>query len=108
MDMKLELVPLPVADVDRASGQYATAEYEPSADSRRVVYTLATVATRNPALVLASVPMGLLFALQRRASGGIQAPVLSHLTWSVLMLRFLPPLFRDRPSIAVPAPAEGG
>jgi hypothetical protein len=73
-----------------------------------VVYTLATVATRNPALVLASAPMGLLFALQRRASGGIQAPVLSHLTWSVLMLRFLPPLFRDRTSIAVPTPAESG
>jgi membrane protease YdiL (CAAX protease family) len=71
------------------------------------VYALATVATRNPALVLASLPMGLLFALQRRASGGIQAPVLTHLTWSVLMLRHLPPLFRDRPSIAVPAPAEG-
>ena len=64
-----------------------------------VVYSLATVATRNPALVLASVPMGLLFALQRRASGGIQAPMISHVTWSVLMLRYLPPLFADRPSI---------
>jgi uncharacterized protein len=71
------------------------------------VYTLATVATRNPALVIASVPMGLLFALQRRASGGIQAPILSHVTWSVLMLRFLPPLFQDRPSIQDPRPAEG-
>jgi uncharacterized protein len=70
------------------------------------VYTLATVATRNPALVLASLPMGLLFALQRRASGGIQAPVLAHLTWSVLMLRFLPPLFRDRSSIDLPGAAE--
>jgi membrane protease YdiL (CAAX protease family) len=70
------------------------------------VYTLATVATRNPALVLASVPMGLLFALQRRVTGGIQAPALSHVTWSVLMLRFLPPLFADRPSIDVPRPAE--
>jgi membrane protease YdiL (CAAX protease family) len=70
------------------------------------VYTLATVATRNPALVLASVPMGLLFALQRRASGGIQAPIISHVTWSVLMLRYLPPLFADRPSIDVPRPAE--
>jgi len=58
------------------------------------VYVLATVATRNPALVLASVAMGALFGLQRRASGGIQAPMLTHLTWSVLMLRFLPPLFR--------------
>lgn len=58
------------------------------------VYTLATTATRNPALVLAGGAMGTLFGLQRRASGGIQAPLLTHLTWSVLMLRFLPPLFR--------------
>jgi membrane protease YdiL (CAAX protease family) len=71
-----------------------------------VVYSLATVATRNPALVLASVPMGLLFALQRRASGGIQAPMISHVTWSVLMLRYLPPLFAGHPSIDVPRPAE--
>jgi membrane protease YdiL (CAAX protease family) len=59
------------------------------------VYVLATVATRNPALVLASGVMGTLFGLQRRASGGIQAPLLTHLTWSTLMLRYLPPLFRD-------------
>jgi membrane protease YdiL (CAAX protease family) len=70
------------------------------------VYGLATVATRNPALVLASLPMGLLFALQRRVTGGIQAPALTHLTWSVLMLRYLPPLFADRPSIDVEQPAE--
>ena len=38
--------------------------------------------------------MGALFALQRRVSGGIQAPVITHLTWSALMLRYLPPLFR--------------
>ncbi len=59
-------------------------------------YVLATSATRNPALVLASVVMGALFAAQRRSTGGIQAPLLTHLTWSVLMLRFLPPLFRRR------------
>lgn len=58
------------------------------------VYTLATVSTRNPALVLAAGFMGTLFALQRRASGGLQAPVLTHLTWSTLMVRYLPPLFR--------------
>ena len=58
------------------------------------VYTLATVATRNPALVLAAGVMGSLFGLQRRASGGIQAPLLTHLTWSSLMVRYLPPLFR--------------
>ncbi len=59
------------------------------------VYMLATLATRNPALVLASGVMGALFGLQRRSSGGIQAPMITHLTWSTLMLRYLPPLFRD-------------
>ena len=38
--------------------------------------------------------MGTLFGLQRRASGGIQAPLLTHVTWATLMLRYLPPLFR--------------
>lgn len=66
-------------------------------------YALATVPTRNPALVLAASVMGTLFAAQRRASGGIQAPALTHLTWSVLMLRYLPPLFRqgERPDDAL-------
>lgn len=59
------------------------------------VYALATVTTRNPALVLAAGVMGTLLGAQRRATGGIQAPVLTHLTWSSLMLRYLPPLFRD-------------
>lgn len=58
------------------------------------VYTLATTTTRNPALVLAAAVMGTLFSLQRRASGGLQAPLVTHLTWSALMVRFLPPLFR--------------
>ena len=58
------------------------------------VYTLATASTRNPALVLAAAAMGTVFGLQRRASGGLQAPVLTHLTWSALMVRYLPPLFR--------------
>lgn len=59
------------------------------------VYALATCATRNPALVLASVVMGALFGVQRRATGGIQAPMLTHLTWSTLMLWLLPPLFHE-------------
>ncbi len=56
-------------------------------------YTVATAATRNPALIVAGGVMGLLFGMQRRASGGIQAPMLTHVTWAMLMLRFLPPLF---------------
>jgi membrane protease YdiL (CAAX protease family) len=58
------------------------------------VYSLATTTTRNPSLVLAAAVMGALFAMQRRASGGLQAPLLTHLTWSTLMVRYLPPLFR--------------
>jgi membrane protease YdiL (CAAX protease family) len=64
------------------------------------VYGLATAATRNPALVLASIAMGTLFGLQRRSTGGLQAPVLTHLAWSALMLRYLPPLFTERPEPA--------
>ncbi len=62
--------------------------------SSTAVYALSTTTTRNPALVLAAGVMGTLFGLQRRASRGLQAPVITHLTWSALMVRYLPPLFR--------------
>jgi membrane protease YdiL (CAAX protease family) len=66
-----------------------------AAGARRstAVYVLSTVATRNPALVLASAVMGTLFAWQRHRSGGVQAPVLTHVVWSALMLAFVPRLF---------------
>ena len=70
-----------------------------SPDVDTAIYTLAATATRNPALMLASGTMGALFGLQRRATGGIQAPVLTHLTWSTLMLRFLPALVDDPPPV---------
>jgi uncharacterized protein len=59
-----------------------------------IAYTAATAVTRNPALVLAGAATSVLFGLQRRASGGLLAPALTHLTWSLLMLRYLPPLFQ--------------
>lgn len=74
---------------------YAAAGANHPVAASTAVYTLAAATTRNPALVAASAVMGTLFARQRRATGGIQAPVLTHLTWSTLMLRLLPPLFRD-------------
>ena len=77
------------------------AEMPPAGATRPVlastaIYGLATTATRNPALLLASLPMGLLFAQQRRITGGIQASMLTHVVWSALMLRYLPPLFARR------------
>jgi membrane protease YdiL (CAAX protease family) len=57
------------------------------------VYALTTVTTGNPMLVFAAVLLGLLLGLQRRASGGILGPILTHCTWSLTMLLVLPPVF---------------
>ena len=59
-----------------------------------VAYAATTAATRNPALVLAGIATSALFGLQRRTCGGVVAPALSHVTWSLLMLRYLPPMFQ--------------
>ncbi len=57
------------------------------------LYALATVAGGNPVLVFAAVVVGTVVALERRASGGILAPILTHITWSLSMLFVLPPIF---------------
>ena len=57
------------------------------------VYAVATVATGNPMLVFAAATLGLVLGLQRRASGGVLAPILTHITWSSSMVLILPPLF---------------
>lgn len=58
-----------------------------------LIYTLATVATLNLMLVFAAGTLGLILALERRSSGGILAPIITHVTWSTIMLFMLPPLF---------------
>ena len=58
-----------------------------------VIYSLTTVATGNPLLVFAAVMLGILLGLQRRSSGGILGPILTHCTWSLTMLLVLPPVF---------------
>jgi membrane protease YdiL (CAAX protease family) len=57
-----------------------------------LIYMLVTVATGNPMLVFAALTLGTVLALQRRASGGILAPMLTHVTWSAIMLFALPSL----------------
>lgn len=56
-------------------------------------YAVATAATGNVMLSFAAVILGLLTGLQRRASGGILAPALTHCTWSLAMLLVLPAIF---------------
>ena len=58
-----------------------------------VLYALATVAGGNLVLVFTAAVLGTVVALERRASGGILAPILTHITWSLSMLFVLPPLF---------------
>ncbi|GAB2583661.1 CPBP family intramembrane glutamic endopeptidase [Microlunatus antarcticus] len=59
-----------------------------------LLYALATVAGGNPVLVFAAAILGLVTGLQRRAGGGVLAPILTHVTWSMGMLLVLPHIFR--------------
>jgi membrane protease YdiL (CAAX protease family) len=58
-----------------------------------VAYTIATAATGNVMLAFAAIILGVIVGLQRRASGGILAPILTHCTWSLTMLFALPAIF---------------
>jgi hypothetical protein len=58
-----------------------------------LAYAASTAATGNPALVLAGLVTSVVFGWQRAVTGGVVAPAVTHVTWSMLMLRYLPPLF---------------
>lgn len=55
-----------------------------------VLYIAATVLTGNVMLAFAAAVLGLVTGLQRRATGGVLAPILTHITWSLSMLYVLP------------------
>jgi membrane protease YdiL (CAAX protease family) len=58
-----------------------------------LAYVVATLATGNVMLAFAAILLGAVCGLERRASGGILAPILTHITWSLSMLFLLPLLF---------------
>ena len=58
-----------------------------------LLYAVATYATGNIMLTFAAALLGFVVGLERRASGGIQAPIITHLTWSLTMLFVLPLVF---------------
>ena len=51
---------------------------------------MVTAATGNVALVIAAVVMGTLFSAERLSTRGVLAPMLTHLTWTTLMVLALP------------------
>ena len=57
------------------------------------LYTLTTVVTGNLMLVFAAAVLSVVWGLQRRASGGVLGPILTHVTWSMAMALALPPIF---------------
>jgi membrane protease YdiL (CAAX protease family) len=54
------------------------------------LYTLTTVPSGVPLLVLAALVLGLVAALQRRVTGGVLGPAITHVVWSTAMLLLLP------------------
>jgi membrane protease YdiL (CAAX protease family) len=58
-----------------------------------LAYVVATLATGNVMLGFAAIVLGAVCGLERRASGGVLAPILTHITWSLSMLFVLPLLF---------------
>ncbi|KRF34709.1 CPBP family intramembrane glutamic endopeptidase [Nocardioides sp. Soil805] len=58
-----------------------------------LAYFVATLATGNVMLAFAAILIGLVCGLQRRASGGVLAPIITHVTWSLSMLLVLPLFF---------------
>jgi membrane protease YdiL (CAAX protease family) len=44
-------------------------------------------------LGVAAIILGTVCALERRASGGVLAPILTHFVWGLIMVLALPPLF---------------
>jgi membrane protease YdiL (CAAX protease family) len=55
-----------------------------------IIYVVVTAATGNVALIVAAAVMGVIFALERRATGSILASTITHLGWSTLMIFCLP------------------
>lgn len=59
-----------------------------------LLYAATTLASGNGMLVFAAVVLGSVVGMQRRVTGGVLAPIITHVTWSTSMLFVLPPLFR--------------
>jgi uncharacterized protein len=57
------------------------------------LYVITTTATGNPMLGFAAVILGAVCAWERRITGGVLAPILTHFFWGLVMVLALPPIF---------------
>lgn len=58
-----------------------------------LIYIVVTLCSGNPMLGFAAIFMGLVAAVERRATDGVLAPMLTHAAWTSVVLLALPPLF---------------
>lgn len=58
-----------------------------------LLYVAATLASKNLMLGFAAAVLGTVCTWERRATGGVLAPILTHFVWSLVMVLALPPVF---------------
>lgn len=58
-----------------------------------IIYIGVTSATGNPMLGFAAIILGAVCAFERRMTGGVLAPMLTHFFWGLIMVLALPPIF---------------
>ncbi len=58
-----------------------------------LLYIAAMMAAGNLMIGIAALVLGAVCAVERRATGGVLAPVLTHLVWGLMMVLALPPIY---------------
>jgi len=58
-----------------------------------LLYVAAMMTAGNIMVGLAALVLGSVCAMERRATGGILAPVITHMVWGLMMVVALPPIF---------------
>ena len=58
-----------------------------------IVYAIAVSAAGNPMLGFAGIILGGVCAYERRITGGVLAPMVTHFFWGLVMVLALPPIF---------------
>ncbi len=71
----------------------ALGRHYPAIISTLIYITAILAASRNPMLGFAAVIVGAVCAYERRATGGVLAPMLTHFFWGLIMVLALPPVF---------------